>query len=232
MSTEYWKTLEQRIKGFWKPGQSIICLKVFKKEDSQCELCDYQPVTWNHVLINLETTETLSVGSRCVNNFKKVLDKLESRDRFLVFEKYLTSVDDSNKTHVNTNNIININETVLVIDKFLSENEHLKLKALEPILKFASEIKSDYGNNLFEKAINIYRDNEYHLKESSGLTEEEYNDPQKWKEYLSKEALDEDDQYLNDYNPDYEGNISSDDGDPEGLGLDDVDWDSNNIEER
>ena len=36
MSAEYWKTVEHKLKGFWKPGQDIICFKIFKKEDSQC----------------------------------------------------------------------------------------------------------------------------------------------------------------------------------------------------
>jgi len=232
MSTEYWKILEKRLKEFWKPGQEVICIRVFKKEDSQCELCDYQPITWNFVLINIQTTNALRVGSRCVKNFRKVIDGLDSEAKFLLFDKYHKSIDDDIKTQSNATNIINIDETVLVIDKLLSENKHLSYKALKPILQFSSEMKSDYGDKLFHKALDIFIENKYFLIESSNLDESEYSNPQKWKEHLLEEALHEDEIYLNEYISDFEGNALLDDCAPEGLGVDEIDWDSNDIEER
>ena len=144
-------------------------------------MCDYHPITWNHVLINLQTTEAMNVGSLCVNNFKTVIDKLNSKDKFLLFEKYHRSVNYNDKKHSSTEKIINYNETLAILDKFLSNNKDLKYKTLEPILKFTSKLTSDYGKNLFQKALDIFVDKKYYLIETSGLNEAEYNDPKNGK---------------------------------------------------
>ena len=47
-----------------------------------------------------------------------------------------------------------------------------------------------------------------------------------------KEAVNEDEEYSTDYSPEEEGYINEDDAAPEGLGSDEIDWDSNDIEER
>jgi len=240
MSSEYWNTLKQRLNEFWQPGQEIICLRIFKEENSQCELCDHQPITWNHVLINLQTRETLNVGSRCVENSKKYLD---SKAKFLLFDKYHKSVNGENQRQVSKSEIINLNETVAVLDKVLAD-QNLKYKTLKPILKFTSELKSGYGDYLYQRAMDIFIENKYYLIESSGLMEKEYNDPKIWEEYclrdtlrdweehLANEALSEDAEYASDYNSDDEHYVATDDDSPEGLGLDEIDWDSNDINER
>lgn len=252
MTTGYWQTLAQRSIKFWKPGQEIFCLRIFKLEDSQCELCDHQPITWNYVLINVQTGETMNVGSRCVNNFQKIIDRLNSGTNILFLKKHhglLTGKDNKNS---DLGNVINLDETKVTVLARVLNKKDLKYKTIESILKFASGLKSQSGDYLFQKAIEIYAEKYYYLIESSGLTEKEYNDPHIWAEYclhnaeeynlsdklhdlkedLMEEALKEDEAYLSDYGPDYEDYVITDDDTPEGLGLDEVDWDSNDAGER
>lgn len=246
MTTGYWQTLEQRLTEFWKPGQEIVCLRIFRAENSQCELCDKQPITWNHVLINRQTGESMKVGSHCVNNFQKVIDKLDADANILFLDKHRPLAGENNNGY--SRNVINFDETVAVLAKILDKKD-LKYKTVESILKFASDCKSESGNYLFQKAIEIYADNYYYLIDSSGLTEKEYNDPKIWAEYclhnaeganlpgnlkdeLYEEVLKEDAAFHSDYSPDDEGYIIIDDDTPEGLGLDEVDWDSNDTGEK
>lgn len=219
MSKEYWVTIGQRLKEFWEPGQDIICLRGFKRQDSQCELCDYYPITWSHMIINSQTGECMRLGSLCVQNFRKVIEK-KSEDKFLEFDKYLKAINKDNKSGV-----VNIKYTLAVLDKFLSRHKSLNYKTLDSILKYTNSLESEYGNRIFHKALDIWIDNEYYLNGSSGLTEK---DPKKCEEDLKRKA--EEEFYYSE--EEYLYHSSEEDGTPEGLGADEIDWDSIDIEER
>ena len=59
MEEGYWSRIEKQLKSFWKPGEDIICISVYKEQNSTCKLCGHEPITWNHVLINTETKARL-----------------------------------------------------------------------------------------------------------------------------------------------------------------------------
>jgi len=175
----------------------------------------------------------MRVGSLCVDNFQKVIDKLESGAKILFLGQHKPSAGEVNKSS-DSGNVINFDETVAVLARVLDKKD-LKYKTVESILKFASDSKSGSGEYLFQKAIEIYAAKCYYLIESSGLTEKEYNNPQIWAEYclhnaegfklpdslkddFYEEALKEDAAYHSDYSPDDEDYIVTDDDTPEGLG--------------
>lgn len=73
---EYWNKVKKRVKEFWQPNDKILCVRVFKSEDQTCQLCGYHPISWNHVLKNRRTLQTLTVGSVCVHKFTKAVKEL------------------------------------------------------------------------------------------------------------------------------------------------------------
>ena len=73
---DYRQRIRQNLLKFWKPGDDIICVGVVKKVSQVCELCGHSPITWNNILENKRTLHRISVGSKCVHNFKDEVVKL------------------------------------------------------------------------------------------------------------------------------------------------------------
>lgn len=82
---KYWQTIQQTLKGFWKRDDLLVCTDVFKSSGESCQLCGYSPITWNHVLRNVRTSRTLTVGSMCIHNFKRVVKELEKQDVIIAY---------------------------------------------------------------------------------------------------------------------------------------------------
>lgn len=72
----YWERIRKRLMEFWKPGDYVQCVKVFPNPNSTCQLCGHVPITWNHVLRNDRTSEDLRVGSKCVHNYKEIIEEM------------------------------------------------------------------------------------------------------------------------------------------------------------
>lgn len=230
MISEYWRTLEPKIKAFWKPGQEIVCIEIFKSKGGWCDLCG-EPISWVHSLINMETAEALNVGFNCLNSFQKVLQKLGLAEKFLLFNKYHRSVMVGGTKYDGLNMVVDLGEAIVAIGRLLLTNPDLKYKTLEPILKLTSDLGTESGDLVFKEALSIFARKQYYLIESSGLTEEEYNDPRKWREYCSRLGS-EDEEFPGDYDSEDILCFNYDDKSPEGMGFDEIDWESTDFEEE
>lgn len=86
---KYWQTIQETLKGFWKRDDLLVCTNVFKSSGQTCQLCGYSPITWNHVLRNMRTSKTITVGSMCIHNFKRVVKELEKQDVIIAYPERL-----------------------------------------------------------------------------------------------------------------------------------------------
>ena len=72
----YWERVRKTLAEFYKPGDYIHCVNVFKRQNSTCQLCSHTPITWNHVLRNARTSRRLVVGRICVIQYKVGVEKM------------------------------------------------------------------------------------------------------------------------------------------------------------
>jgi len=231
MAKDYWKIIVGKLKDFWKQGDQIVCTKVFKKPNSECELCGHIPITWNHVLLNDRTKAILIVGSECVVNFKKVIEKLGSKDKVLYFEKYKKAANLLNSRHEGTAEIIQFPKREIMMQLYMNP-EKFDYKKIKSIMDYTSRSDKKEDEALFHKAQDIWLERKYYIYESYGLHEEGDNAEEvirKYIEDLEEEAVGEIEEsyraYAEEYGEFFE-ELSVDDLTPEGLGWDEIDWDS------
>ena len=165
MAKDYWKIIVGKLKDFWKQGDQIVCTKVFKKPNSECELCGHTPITWNHVLLNERTKAILTVGSECVVNFKKVIEKLGSKDKVLYFEKYKKAADLLNSSYKGTAEIIQFPKREIMMQLYMNP-EKFDYKKIKSIMDYTSVSDKKEDEELFERAFDIWLDREYYVYEN------------------------------------------------------------------
>lgn len=231
MAKDYWKIIAGKLKDFWKQGDEIVCTKVFKKPDSECELCGHTPITWNHILLNDRTKAILTVGSECVVNFKKVIEKLGSKDKVLYFEKYKKAANLLNSRHKGTAEIIQFPATELMMQLYMNP-EKFDYKKIKSIMDYTCQSAKKEDTELFDRAFHIWGERKYYIYE--GLAPHGKGDNaeeiiRKYIEDLEAEAVSEiEESYRADaeeYGEFFE-ELSVDDLTPEGMGWDEIDWDS------
>jgi hypothetical protein len=103
---EYWERIKRRLMEFCKPEDDIQCVRIFRHPDSTCQLCDYKPITWNHVLRNARTSKGLVVGSRCVHQYKVIIEEMGYDGTVDYLPKYHRAVEFINKRYPGTAKII------------------------------------------------------------------------------------------------------------------------------
>lgn len=72
---DYWQRIGRTLAAFCKPGDEIKCIRLFKLSGQMCQLCEHRPIVWNYVLRNLRTGNDLTVGSRCIHNYKQITEQ-------------------------------------------------------------------------------------------------------------------------------------------------------------
>lgn len=234
MAKEYWKTIEEKSKEFWGKGDSILCTRVFRAPDSVCQLCGYKPIRWNHVLLNERTKEILKVGSLCVVNFRKVLEKLGSKEKLLYFEKYKKAAELLNSKYEGTAQIIPF-PTSQLMEQLSKNPDKFDYKKIKSILDYTSGSDRKEDSELFGVALDIWIDRSYWVYEGlehpeGGDSEEEIRrkikDNIEWETKMELEDFyDADDEYTGFFEE-----SSFDDLTPEGMGLDEIDWNSHKFD--
>ena len=79
---DYWERIANGFINFCKPGDILEYTETFRKEDSECQLCQLcgkKGIYWNHGLLNNRTNNKLYVGSECIKNIELLKDKYDFR---------------------------------------------------------------------------------------------------------------------------------------------------------
>lgn len=173
----------------------LVCVKIFKKPNSICELCGYKPLKWNFVLYNKNENKSMNVGSNCVVNIKRIIDKHNKDFKIGFFPKHSKAVSIFNEKLDNVAKIIDFKYTPQKIRQILDDPNKIDFFTIKSILNYTSNFDSGIEYNLFHDALDIFIKNEYYLYDKHGK-----------KEY--SETIED---IMEDYNKPYEGYIPFDD---------------------
>ena len=230
MAKDYYKTIEKKLKEFWKKGDQILGTNVFRAPNSICQLCGHTPITWNHVLLNERTNEILKVGSNCVINFRKVLEKLGSKEKILYFEKHKKAVELLNTKYEGTAKIIPFPAKQLM-EQFSKKSEQFDYKKIKSILDYTLSSETEEDLKVFEAALDIWVERSYYIFEGlehSGRTYSEEEIRGKIKDEIEWWKTEKELANFNNADDVYAGFFEEtffDDLPQEGIGLDEIDWD-------
>lgn len=166
MKTVYSQKLETKLRNFWRPGDEIICTRIFRWSNNDCYLCGHTPIEWHHVLLNSISNETIDVEFSCVINMKKILEKLGSDQKILFFPKYAEEVNHLNCQYQGTAAILEFNSNTEVIIWLLSHPKDLSYKQVKSILDYTVKFREGIEAELFHAAIDIYIDRKYYIYEA------------------------------------------------------------------
>lgn len=223
----------EKVKIFWRPVDDVICTRIFRKSNNECYLCGNTPMNRHHVLLNTISNVTIDLDFECVIRLKKIMEHLGSNKKVYFFTKYREEADLINSKYYGTAEIVQFVPDPTVIEELLSRPNEVTYDKLKSILDFTSKFDDGREYELFHKALDIYVERKYYLYE--GIKEFEKGDDVEGiiENYLREEALDlmERDEF--EYSCEYaesEENSSMDDLAPEGLGSDEIDWDSQDKE--
>ncbi len=170
MGNEYWRMLEPKVKAFWKPGEDIICTRVFRRSNNECYICGNTHIERHHVLLNSISNKTIDVELCCVINIKKKLESLGYNQKILFFEKYTEEADHLNNQYKGTAQVVMFH-SIEDINKLLSKPEHLSYKQVRAILDHTVKFEDSVRSELFHAALDIYLERKYYIYE--GLEEHE-----------------------------------------------------------
>jgi len=174
LKPEDWKKLETQLEKFWRPGDEIICTRIFRRSNNNCYLCGNSPLEWHHVLLNSISNQTIDVEFSCVINMKKILEKSGSSQKILFFSKYAEEAEHLNSQYEGTAEILEFNSNQDVIIHLLSKPEELSYKQVRSILDHTVKFPDGVESELFHVALDIYLNRKYYIYE--GLEEHEKND--------------------------------------------------------
>ncbi len=187
MKTDERKKLEERLRNFWRPGDEIICTRIFRWSNNNCYLCGHSPIEWHHVLLNTISNQTIDVEFSCVINIKKILEELGSDQKILFFPKYTEDVIHLNSQHQSTAAILEFNANTEVISRLLSNPNDLSYKQIRLILDYTVKFSDGIEAELFHDALDIYTARKYYIYEMLDDQEKTNNVEQSIKDYFRKE---------------------------------------------
>jgi len=165
MKLEQRDNIEERFKKFWKPGDEIICTRVFRCSNNNCYLCGNTPIEWHHVLLNSISNQTIDVEFSCVINMKKILEELGSNQKILFFTKYTEEVNHLNSQYQGTASIIEFSPNPDIIVRMLSRPKELTYKHVMSILDHTVRFNDVFMTELFHAALDIYVERKYYIYE-------------------------------------------------------------------
>ncbi len=231
MTSENCEKLVRNLKRFWHPGDEIICTRIFRRSHNNCYLCGNTPIEWHHVLLNSISNQTIDVEFSCVINLKKLLVELGSDQKLLFPKKYAEEAEHLNSLHEGTAEILEFNSNTDVIVQLLSKPNDLTYKQVKAIMDHTVKFTEGVETELFGVALDLYVDRKYYIYESIKEFESGDNVEKVIEDYLRNTSYE-------DITGDYCENLyectdiapvdhsSEDDLSPEGLGTDEIDWDS------
>jgi len=170
VKAENWKKLEIQLKKFWRPGDQIICTRIFRRSNNDCYLCGNTPIEWHHVLLNTISNQTIDVEFSCVINIKKILEAWGYDQKILFFEKYAKEADHLNSQYKGTAEVVMFH-SIADIDELLSKPERLSYKQVRAILDHTVKFEDSVRSELFHAALDIYLERKYYIYE--GLEDHE-----------------------------------------------------------
>lgn len=164
METEHWQKYESKFRIFWKPGDEIICTRIFRRSINECFLCGNKPIESHHVLLNSISNQTIDVESSCVINIKKMLEAWGYDQKILFFEKYAEEADYLNSQYNGTAEVVMFH-SIEDIAKLLSKPERLSYKQVRAILDHTVKSDDSVRLELFHAALDIYLERKYYIYE-------------------------------------------------------------------
>ncbi len=153
----------EKLRRFWKPGDEIICTRIFRHSANNCYLCGHTPLEWHHVLLNTISNQTIDVELSCVINMKKVLESMGSKQSILFFPQYTDAVNRLNLQYPGTASIVEFNPNPDVMVRLLSRPEDLCYKQIRPILDHTCKFNDEFMTEIFSAALDIYVDRKYYI---------------------------------------------------------------------
>lgn len=184
-----------KLQQFWRPGDEIICTRIFRRSDNKCYLCGNMPIEWHHVLLNTISYQTIDVERTCVIEIKKMLEERGSDQKILFFKKYGQEAEHLNQLHKGTADILVFNSNTEVIKQMLASPKELGYKQVRAIIDHTIRFKKGDETKLCAAAIDLYAQRKYYIYE--GLKENERTDnvemsikmaiQQEWEEFQAQE---------------------------------------------
>ena len=178
---------EDRLKQFWRPGDELICTRIFRRSCNDCYLCGNTPIEWHHVLLNTVSNQMIDVEFSCVIEMKKILEKLGSDQKILFFPQYKEEVEHLNSQYQGTAAIIEFNPNPDVIVSLLSKPKNLTYKQVKPILDHTCKYNDEFMSELFHAALDIYLERKYFIYDALEENEKTDNVEQSIKNHLREE---------------------------------------------
>lgn len=210
MKLEQKNNIEERFKKFWKPGDEIICTRVFRRSSNNCYLCGNTPIEWHHVLLNPISNQTIDVELSCVIDMKKIMEQLGSFQKILFFPQYSEEVKHLNSQYKGSAAIMEFNSNPDIIVRLLSHPEDLNYKQVRAILDHTVRFNDDFMTELFHAALDIYVERKYFIYEQLPENQKNGNIEQSIKNYFREEweRVQSKEEYLEES---YHGHIIDDD---------------------
>ena len=172
---------------FWKPGDEIICTRVFRRSSNNCYLCGNTPIEWHHVLLNPISNQTIDVELSCVIDMKKIMEQLGSSQKILFFQQYSEEVKHLNSQYEGTAAIMEFNPNPDIIVRLLSHPEDLNYKQVRAILDHTVRFNDNFVTELFHAALDIYVERKYFIYEQLPESQKNGNIEQSIKKYFREE---------------------------------------------
>lgn len=187
MSKERNQSLVEKLTQFWKPGDEIICTRVFRRSSNDCYLCGNTPIEWHHVLLNPISNQTIDVEFSCVIYMKKIMEQLGSTQKILFFPQYSEEVKHLNSQYEGTAAIVEFNPNPDIIVRLLSHPEGLNYKQVRTILDHTVRFNDEFMAELFHAALDIYIERRYFIYEQLPESKKNGNIEQSIKNYFREE---------------------------------------------
>lgn len=196
MKAKNWKKLEIQLKKFWRPGDEIICTRIFRRSNNDCYLCGNTPIEWHHVLLNSISNQTIDVEFSCVINIKKILEAWGYDQKILFFEKYTEEANHLNSQYKGTAEAVMFH-SIADINELLSKPERLSYKQVRAILDHTVKFEDSVRSELFHAALDIYLERKYYIYEGLEDHEKTWNVEadienyfhEEWERVQNEEAL-------------------------------------------
>ncbi len=210
MSKDRYQLLVEKLMQFWRPGDEIICTRVFRRSSNNCYLCGNTPIEWHHVLLNPISNQTIDVEFSCVIDMKKTMEQLGSSQKILFFPQYSEEVKHLNSQHEGTAAIVEFNPNPDIIVRLLSHPEDLHYKQVRAILDHTVRFNDDFMTDLFHAALDIYIERKYFIYEQLPDSQKNGNIELSIKNYFREEweRVQSEEKYREEL---YHGHISDDD---------------------
>jgi len=158
------------------------------------------------------------------------MESAGSSEKIQFFKKYADEMEQVNRAHLGAAAILGFIPSLPIIGALLETPDDMDYKTVKSLMDFASEIHTDWGEELFSLAMHIYAERKYYIYESVKKYEKGDNIEHIIEEEIQRDFEEVMAQYREEQSNVYEGYsdedcLSDDDFAPEGLGSDEIDWD-------